>query len=341
MKPRERLHGQGWWVPLLLALALAGCNASPVEPTAASPATPTAAPLPASTPSPGTAPPEGAALAFYAALGAHRFAEAHALLTPAFQARWPLVDLAEQYAGLSEVGVQGVEAHQQDAQHAQATVRLLVMLAAGDEFKVETREATWGLQRLDGAWRLDSLSERRLEESSRALPDPAKTVQQFYGALEARQYPVAHNLLSREARAAQPLEQFAAEHARVMAVRVESVQPGVVQGLTAAVPCRVQAVAVNGFSLVTRLSDVTWRLALERGQWRLIEAEASVLDEQARPLDYLREPLEQFYRAVQARQFDAAYGLLTPAFRERLSLAEFAAGYDNMRDVRLVAANTL
>ncbi|MBC7222988.1 MAG: hypothetical protein H5T59_01705 [Anaerolineae bacterium] len=347
------------WTLLLLMLVAAGCQqpaASPVPPTPteAPPAmpsptwTPTAPVAPSPTPEPMSPPASTAArkarelvLAYYTALGARDFAQAHALLSPEVREGLPLPAFQERHADVVEVGIQGQTLGQVGEDKAEVTTTAIVLRRSGDVLVQEKWEVAWLAAREGESWYLHPLEETLLGREERELDPPLAVLREFYGALHQHQFRVAYALGSRGFRAAQPYTEFVETYNPVVEIVLEYVKYLEEGPAEARVFCRVRARRVEDLDLVTRLWGITWTLRLENGAWRLHQADGRVMAQWREPVAWLEVPVVRFYAALDRGEPEAAYALLYEGRKALLPLEEFKEQYARYRAIKMTKFRTL
>jgi hypothetical protein len=108
--------------------------------------------------------------------------------------------------------------------------------------------------------------------------DPEHVVISFYLALDDRDLPGAHSLLSSGARSSQPYQTWAAGFDTTLAVEVGSVHQIAQNGDSATVTAQVRSYDNLDGYVVARLWDTTWSVRYEDQFWRLQSATSEVLD---------------------------------------------------------------
>jgi hypothetical protein len=113
--------------------------------------------------------------------------------------------------------------------------------------------------------------------------NPEHLVISFYLALDSRDLPGAHALLSSDARSSQPYETWAAGFDTTLAVEVGSVHQTAQTGNTVTVTAQVRSYDNLDGYVVGRLWDINWTVVRENQSWRLRDATTEKLDEWEAP----------------------------------------------------------
>jgi hypothetical protein len=108
--------------------------------------------------------------------------------------------------------------------------------------------------------------------------NPERAVISFYLALDDRDLPAAHGMLSSETRSAQPYQTWAAGFDTTLAVEVGSVHQTARTDDTATVTVQVRSYDNLDGYVVGRLWDTTWTMMYEEQQWRLHIATSTELE---------------------------------------------------------------